>query len=101
MDQDHPTEGWLVKTEAEIKIQQDPAVMVQGWPSVPDTALSGCAMAFHPQQPAGTMLWAASPQKIFTKHLWELLYVGIVGGKILTDISKVPHSRAADSHPSR
>lgn len=42
MDQDHPTEGWLVKTGAEIKIQQDPAVMVQGWPSAPDSPQQLC-----------------------------------------------------------
>lgn len=102
MDQDHPTMGWIVKMGAEIRIQKDPAVMAHGWLSF-YTSYGSCAVAdqgsvtIHPQQPAGTTLWAAPCHKTFTKWLWELLCVetsGTDGGKILTDISKIPHSRA-------
>lgn len=102
MDQGHPRVGWVIKMGAEIKIQEDPAVMAHGWLSL-HTSLGSCAVADPgsvanpPQQPAGTALWAAPRHKTFTKWLWELLRVatpGIPEGKIFSHISKIPRSRA-------
>lgn len=76
--------------------------MAHGWLSF-DASLGSFAVphqgsvAIHPQQPAGAVLWAAPHHKTFTKWLWELLCVqtpGTVGGKIFTDESEIPHSRA-------